>query len=275
VIALLAGVAHAGAWTRELGQVYAKAGVDGYYALRYVVPGTDQAVDDGFTGQQYGVYAEVGVLPGWRGQLTVAAPLLTVGTHSTLVEDPFSTERVRASTLRPGDLRVAAQLALHRTLPLAVSVDVKVPAYDNGGVGSSYPAYRALFPKPGDGQVDVGAMAWAGASLPPGGFAEVGVGFVHRTEAFVAWDPGVALTDGLRFSAKAGAAVGRVTPIAEVGGVISPAATPYTRSAVTASATALIDLAGGFAIEPRVAADLWTRNTTQGLGAGLGLSWRR
>ena len=50
---------------------------------------------------------------------------------------------------------------------------------------------------------------------------------------------------------------------------------PYTRQFATLSVNALIDVARGVAIEPRLAADLWARNAPKGLGAGLGVSLRR
>ncbi|MEQ1506083.1 MAG: hypothetical protein ABMB14_27875, partial [Myxococcota bacterium] len=126
----------------------------------------------------------------------------------------------------------------------------------------------------------------AGASAGGGsGFAEAGVGWVHRTEWFVGWpDPVVddngritpiAFGDGLALRVKGGWRLGRVTPIIGLDARIGAAADdPFTRQSVTADGAAVIDLGGGFAVEPRVAGELWARNTSQGLGAGLGLSYR-
>lgn len=267
------GFASAGTWTKELGEVYVKAHADAYGSVRYVAPGTARA-DGSYLGQQYGVYAEAGIVPGWRGQLALAVPLV-IGTHHAVYDDPFGTDEVRATTVRSGDLRVAAQIALHRRLPLALSADAKIPTYANGTVGDAYPVYRTLFPKPGDGQVDLGAMLHAGASLGEHGFGEAAVGFVHRTETFVGWDTDLELTDGVRFAAKAGRSVGRLLPILAVDGVVSPRATRYTRSVVTLSGLASLDVGRGVALEARVGVDAWVRNGSQGLGAGLGLAWSR
>jgi hypothetical protein len=274
MIVSLVASAHAGAWTRELGDLYAKAGADYYAAVRYRAPG--EAVDStgSYMGQQYGVYAEVGVLPGWKGQLTVALPLV-VGTHATTWIHPFGSEDLRASTIRTGDLRLAAQVALHPQWPLALAVDLEVPTYRNGTVGEKYPRYQPLFPKPGEGQLDVGAMVYGGGTPWDGGFAEVGVGFVHRTEQFTGWDTTMELSDGARFVAKAGRRLGSVLPVLTVDGTISPSPTPYTRSAVAVSASALWDVAPGLAVEPRVMGEVWARNASQGLGGGLGISYRR
>lgn len=273
MITLLASPALAGAWTKELGDGYAKVGAELYAALRYVGPGELGGDGGTYLGHQYGAYGEVGVLPGWKGQVSGSLPLV-VGTHTAMYSDPFGTAEIRATTVRTGDLRVALQAAIHPELPLAVAVDLKVPTYANGTVGDAYPVYRELFPKPGDGQIDVGASIYGGLSPWDGGFAEVGVGYVHRTEIFVGWDPTFTLSDGVRFAAKGGHTFGRVLPILAVDGILSPSPTEYTRSAVGLSLSALIDLAGGFAIEPRVAADLWAHNTSQGFGAGIGVSIR-
>ena len=68
----------------------------------------------------------------------------------------MGTYSIRATTARAGDLRGAVQVALHPKAPLALAVDVKVPAYANGKVGQEFMALAEVFPKPGDGQVDVG-----------------------------------------------------------------------------------------------------------------------
>ncbi|MEQ1507945.1 MAG: hypothetical protein ABMB14_37300, partial [Myxococcota bacterium] len=192
MIAWLAIAAHAGAWTKDLGAVYAKAGADLYSSLRYVSPFAGEEDPDAasFFGQRYGVYAELGVLPKWRGQLTVSAPVV-VGVHRAELTDALGVVPIRATTARFGDLALAAQVALHPTAPIAAAVELKVPMYTNGGIGADFPLYVDQFPKPGDGQVDVTTWLFAGlagASAGGGsGFAEAGVGWVHRTEWFVGW----------------------------------------------------------------------------------------
>lgn len=269
-----AAAAFGGAWTKEAGEAYLKAGGDVWSALRYVAPGETEPSEGSYFGQQYGLYGEIGVIPDRKAQLSLSLPLV-LGTHHAVYDDAFGSVEVRASTIRAGDLRLAAQIALHPRLPLALSVDLKIPGYANGGIGDDHPVYRNLFPKPGDGQVDVGAMAYVGATSFSGGFAELGVGFVHRTEAFVGWEPGLGFSDGLRFTAKAGHALGRVLPILSTEGTLSPAPTRYTRSFVSVALSASIDVGSGLAIEPRLAGEVWARRTSRGIGGGIGLSYRR
>lgn len=271
---LLAAAAHGGAWTKDPGELYAKAGADLYRAVRFVSPGTAVERDGAYLGQQYGIYAEAGVLPFHPVQLSIAAPVV-VGTLWSEVFDPFGALPVRATTARAGDLRVAGQVALHPDLPLSAALEVKVPLYANGSVGADLPTLASLFPLPGDGQVDLTPWLYAGASPADGTFVEAGLGWRHRTEVFVGWDTPITFVDGLAFTAKGGRTFGRVIGVGGAEGVINARSDRYTRQWVALFATALIDVAPGLAIEPRVAGEVWARNASQGLGGGLGLSYRR
>ncbi|MEZ4239571.1 MAG: hypothetical protein R3F59_26125 [Myxococcota bacterium] len=57
-LALLAPDARAGAWTREVGHFYAKAGASVYTATRFVPPGAAEPVKLNFWSQQYQLYGE-------------------------------------------------------------------------------------------------------------------------------------------------------------------------------------------------------------------------
>jgi hypothetical protein len=278
LLAWLAGPAHAGAWTKEIGEFYAKAGGDVYRAFRYVSPGTANQGGSYFGGQA-SAYAEAGVLPVHKGQLVVSVPFV-IGTHSGMVSDPTGPVDVRATTARFGDLRVGAQVALHPKSPLAAAIEVKIPMYANDSVGAAYPTLEQLFPLPGDGQVDVTGWLFAGATPWPRSFFEAGVGYRHRTEAFVGWEPpeGTSFTDGIAWTAKGGYTLGAVLLIAGTDGIVSigdPAADNLTREYVSLFGTALIDVAKGIAIEPRVSGEVWADHTSQGIGGGLGVSVRK
>jgi hypothetical protein len=283
--------ARAGAWTRELGHFYAKGGLGVYTANRFVAPGTSEPVDVNFWSQQYQVYGEAGVLPGYKGQISVFAPL-GVGTLRGEVMDPFGVVPLRATTVRLGDLRVAGQIALHPEVPLAAAVEAKIPMYGNGNVGQDYPIYQDIFPKPGDGQVDLIGWLYAGASPLPKTFAEVGVGYLHRTEAFVGWDEAsrrralnadpqstarseLTFVDGVVFNVKGGRQLGPVLPIVGVEGQLALAESQWTRQFVAPYALALIDVAEGLAIEPSVKWEAWARSASQGVAGSLGVSYRR
>jgi hypothetical protein len=274
IAALVASGAWAGAWTRASGAGYAKVGVDVYRAARFVAPGESDPSPGSYVGEQVGGWVEAGVGPkAWPIQLAVGAPV-TVGHHRTSVTSVVGPIEVRATTARLGDLHLVPQLALHPELPLALAVDLKVPLYRNDGVGGDS-GQAALFPKPGDGQLDVTPTLWAGAARGTA-FGELGLGWRHRTEQFVGWTTPVSFVDAGVVTAKGGVDLGRVLPIAQVDAVLSLAPDPYSRQSVTASLSALIDVvADHVALEPRVAGELWARNASQGYGAGLGLSVRR
>ena len=267
--------ARAGAWTREVGQLYAKAGADVYHASRFVAPSQLEAPGGSYTGQQYSLYGEAGVLPGYKGQLSLSLPLV-VGAHRSEIDDAFGgSTPFRATSTTLGDLQTAAQIALHPKIPLSFALAAKIPMYANGDVGDRYPTYATLFPKPGDGQIDLTAWLYAGAAPTAKIFCEAGLGYRHRTETFVGWQTSVTLVDGFPFVAKAGMKLGRFLPIVGVDGLVAVRKDDWTRQWLTLSGNALVDIADGVAIEPRLSADLWARNASFGFGSGLGISVRR
>lgn len=270
----LAAAAHAGAWTREPGQLYTKVGADGYRAFRFVSPGTAAEGDGAYFGQQYSLYGEFGVLPVHKGQLALGVPVV-IGTLWSEIFDPFGALRVRATTARMGDLRATAQVALHPDLPLALAAEVKVPLYANGSVGAELPTLSSLFPLPGDGQVDVTTWVYAGASPADATFVEGGVGWRHRTEVFVGWDTPITFVDGITWNLKGGRTFGKVIVILGTDGVVNPVSDRWSRQYAALFGSALIDVAPGLAIEPRLAGEVWALNASQGIGGGLGLSYRR
>lgn len=276
MIAWVAAPALAGAWTRDTGELYTKAGAEVYRAFEFVNSGGALVQDDGsYFGQQYSVYAEAGVIPGGWAQVTVKAPFV-VGTLSAEYEDALGSVPLRATTSRLGDLEVGGQVRLHPKAPLALAVIGKIPMYGNESVGEDYPTFRELFPKPGDGQVDLTGWVYAGFVPVDRSFVEVGAGYRHRTELFVGW-PSTTLTyvDGVVFLAKGGYRFGKVLPILGIDGLVSVADDPYSREYLSVAATALIDVAEGVAIEPRIAGEPWADKASRGIGGGVGLSYRR
>ncbi len=280
--ALAASSAWAGAWTREQGSTYVKAGADVYQALSFQAPGEAAQSEGAYFGQQYSLYGEVGLTKGHPFQLAVALPFV-VGTHTTEVIDAFGELPVRATTARAGDLRVWAQTQLGKPKKVALSpaIELKVPLYANGQVGSPLPNFSDLFPKPGDGNVDITPWLYVGSGLTPKVFVEGGVGYIFRTEAFVGWETDIEFNDGPRFLAKIG---GQLGPVLLIGGAEGQFVTSgqtsegetdlFTRRFLVVFGNALIDVGKGIAIEPRIAVEAFAQNASQGWGGGLGVSWR-
>jgi hypothetical protein len=280
IVALSWSLAWGGAWTRELGQAYTKAEAAGYLAPRVRVPGDDEDSGGRYTALQLSAYAEAGLLSAHPLQLSVSAPLVA-GWHRTEIFDVFGAVPVRASTVRAGDLRVAMQGALSRRLPVSAAIEAKVPMYANGSVGDSLPTHAQLFPLPGDGQVDVTAWLFGGAA-GDGWFAEAGLGYLHRTEQFVGWDTELRAADGGRGLLKGGWGVGQGWLIGWLDGQwawrteIDGVDDSFTRQFLALGLSAAVPLNddGRWALEPRLGAELATRNASQGVSAGLGLSWQ-
>lgn len=268
----LASVAHAGAWTRELGHGYTRAGLDLSWTAQFVGPLGEEG--GRYRAEQVTGYAEVGVGPrAWPMQVGVGVPVIA-GHHTTTVTTVVGPLDVRASSTRPGDLRLVPQVALHPDLPVALAFEVKWPLYANDGVGGDVGPHE-LFPKPGDGQLDLAPLLWAGASKGAW-FAEGMAGWRHRTERFVHFTTDATFSDAWLLTAKGGARWGRALPVAQVDVTRSLRADDTSREAVTTSLTALVDVVRDHvALEPRAAADLWARNTSRGWSLGLGLSARR
>ena len=269
--------AHAGAWTKSLGDYYVKAGADFYRATGYVDPNTGEEVEDlEFFGQQYSLYGEVGLLPWWPLQVGVLVPLAVGRTDfadPTLFPDG---ETATATSTRLGDLRVSLQTAiLHKEFQLSPAIEFKIPLYSNDSVGSDFGTWRAAFPLPGDGQLDVTGWLLFGGAIPKAPvFVQGGVGYRHRTEHFVDWDTDLAFVDGIPFTATVGVSLGRFLGMLQLDGLKNLKQDEVTRENVTLGFGALVTVWKGLAIEGRIAGDVWSNNAARGVSFGAGLSWR-
>lgn len=273
---IAAGTAWAGAWTRPIGHAYARLGTDVYHAERFVGPGGEpgEAAGGAYTGVQVTAYTEVGLGPErWPFQLGVGLPVVA-GRHRTTLTSVVGEIGVAASSTRLGDLRLTPQVALHPRLPLAVAVETKIPLYANDGVGGLAGPHE-LFPKPGDGQVDVTPELLAGVARGAW-FAEGLAGYRHRTESFVHYTTDAVFSDAVVAVVKGGFRAGPALPILSLDATRSLRRDDVSREALTGAISGLVDVVPDtFAIEARAAAELWARNTSRGWGLGLGVSYRR
>lgn len=273
--------AAAGAWSREGGSVYAKVEAGAYVAGNYIDPRTEEPVTGRFVGQRYSLYAEVGLLPWHPVQLSLSLPLLTVGTLWFGDERRFGPDaEAKATTARAGDLEVALQASLlpaKLPLKLSASAGVKVPMYANDRVGEDFGAWQAAFPLPGDGQVDVTGLLLAGGAVPGkvAPWFEGGVGYRHRTEAFVDYTTTRSFVDGIPFSVVVGLKLPRGYLLARADGLFNLEEDDDTREGLVAAVQGAVELGRGFALEGRFAGEPWVRGASQGISFGLGLSWQR
>lgn len=279
LVAALLGVttAQAGAWTREAGGAYTKLAIDAYQGADYQDPLTGLDTDLRYRGVQTSMYGEFGLVKAWPVQLMLQVPV--VG-GTLFFEDArlAGGGQARASSLRVGDGRAGAQVALTRTgLRLALSSQVKVPLYDPDTIGADYPGYEGWFPRPGDGQVDVDGLMVVGSAIPgTRAWLEGAAGWRHRTEAWVGWDPGpVSLVDGVLFRASGGVGIGRFGAQLGLDGLVNPRTDAWTRQGISAGLSGWAQLGKGLSLEARLAVDVWADAAPRGGGGGLALSWTR
>jgi hypothetical protein len=275
-LALLAWAsdAHAGPWTKGLGEFYVKVG-EGFFLSDSYVDSTGKTVEGtSYLGATTSIYAEVGIYKGL--QLIAYLPY-------TIAQNTFSSGRVdSALNVGGGDAVFAVQYSppLPISFPFALKVDVKVPLYDVGGIkgfdANSFPAF-------GDGQVDVGFWVSAGHSLgsiPLYFFAEVG--YRLRTEAFIGTGNSNSFADGFVFSAQIGYTLfKRVLLAANVGGVVAfdmsdtSLEGQVTKSYITVGPSLYIPLWRGLAAEASFDPIVYSRNSAAGMGFSFGLSYKR
>jgi len=105
---------------------------------------------------------------------------------------------------------------------------------------------------------------------------EGGVGYRHRTEWFVGFDPGpgVTLVDSVVVRALAGLKLGRALLMLNVEGNQNLHANPYTRENWSLGPSVLVGIWRGLAVEGRFSWEAWAKNQSQGIGFGVGVSMR-
>ena len=269
--------AQAGAWSKNFGELYTKVGADFYKAARYVDPNTGEEVEGlDFFGQQYSLYAEVGVLPKWPLQLSVLLPL-SVGISHFPDETIFAEgDTGRATTIRLGDMRVQVQTAiLRKGFQLSPAVELKIPLYGNGEVGSKFGTWREAFPLPGDGQLDVTGWIYLGGALAKTPmFVQGGVGYRHRSSTFIGWETDLDFVDGIPFTATWGVNLGPILAMLQVDGIKNIRDDEITRENLSVGVGIFASVWRGLAIEGRFAGEVWANNAAQGISFGVGLSWR-
>jgi hypothetical protein len=265
----------AGAWTREWGEVYVRGGVDGYVSNRFENALQDVEEVVSFRSTAGAVYAEIGLSPAWPVQLTLQVPVST-SVLTFRVEDAIDPDELgRATTTRLGDAFFSLQTALYKKkVRLSGQLEFKLPLYRLDSIGVGQGAWTDVFPRPGDGQLDIAPWLWVGGGFPHG-FYEVGVGYRFRTEAFFGEAPDATLVDGMPFHGKIGGNFWRIWVIGEVIGIKNFRDDLFTREWVAVGATVMVNLWDGLYLDGRVAPEVWTRKASQGIAWSAGLSWKQ
>lgn len=267
-VILAVGAAQAGPWTKAKGEVYAKLAADFYVPTHDLDPITGKETTLRYFGQSYALYAEAGLGRGVGASLLLP---FSIGTNTFEDGRVLGGGQGRATTARPGDARAAVQAEVVRGV--AAALEAKIPMYAVPEIGSAHGAYASLFPLPGDGQVDLTAWVYAGASLPARAWVEGGAGYRHRTDWFVGWEPEGRYVDGVPFHAQVGIALGPAWIAAGADGIVNVEDDAYTRQGMSTSLAAAVRAWRGFSVEARGSYEPWTEHAAQGYGFGGALSW--
>ncbi len=274
--ALIPNAASAGPWTRAGDSHYAKVGADWYVPATFeqVGRGGGLASQDTYFGHLYSFYAEQGLDTSVPSQVSLKLPL-SVGHVGFARKDSGQTAQGTATTTRMGDAVLRVQAGLAGEKPLAVAVDTKIPLYRNDGICRAYPQFADVCARPGDGQVDFTGWALGGASVGKNGWAELGVGYLHRTEWYLGWDTPMKWGDSAVLDSVLGVKLGPALVMAKVNGNFVLSDPDQTPQALRAGPTVLFDLAPGLALEARAETELWADHTSKGIVFGVGLSHRQ
>ncbi|MGC6491929.1 MAG: hypothetical protein ACON5B_03740 [Myxococcota bacterium] len=278
LLALWGGVAEAGPWTRGFGEHYVKLGSDTYLPFRFEDP-VRGVVDDTYVGELISAYGEVGLTPGHPIQLTASVPL-SIGVVNFEREQGGIDVTGTATVVRVGDIRLGLQTALlpPRIAPVAVGVEFKIPGYANDSVGQDEGTWQTVFPRPGDGQLDMTVWLLGGTSFLGGkGWVEAWLGYRWRSSIFMGWtvdEDFVDFADSIPFRLTVGGRVGPALLMGQVDGWVNAVREDLTREAISVGPAVLVDVYKTLAIEGRVGVEPWALKGAQGVSVGVGLSWR-
>ncbi len=272
---MIAGVATAGPWTRDLGSFYLQAGTDVYIPTEYVEQGDTLGgvSDDTFTGHLYTLYGEFGVSPGHPVQVAFSLPFARYRVEFER-EDAFRKAVGSVTTNRLQDLRLLPQVALHPDAPIAAGVEFKVPLYSNDSICEDYELFRDVCAVPGHGQTDITPWFLAGGSAKKAPFwGEVGVGYLHRMENFNKWRTEIELVDGITWQTTVGANLGESYWMLKTKGVKNLQRDGITNEYATVTPSALLTAWDHVGVDLHVGWEVWANNQSRGVSYGVGVSW--
>jgi hypothetical protein len=253
--------ADAGAWVRDPGKFYVKAGVGTFTGQEADV---DELESFEYQSKDASLYGEVG-LP-WGLGLTAYLPF---------VEGTNELATVRYVNRSAGDSEIAlSKRILSDKIALSATVLARIPLYGDRADerAENFGPFAARFPDPGDGSPDLDSRLDIGTGLKLGkwgGWVQGGGGYRHRFEEPV---------DGVIWNVQAG-----VQPRwggedrgwfgLETGGAKNVVEDELTREHVRVGAFAAAAIAKGVSLE---AAGGWipvAQASRTGTSLGLGVSW--
>jgi len=245
-----------------------------YIPSEYVQRGRSATVsEDRFTGSLYTLYGEVGLSPAHPIQVVFSVPFARYRVDFER-EDAFRTAAGSVTTNRFQDLRIMPQVALHPNAPVAVGLEVKQPLYQNNRVCADYPLFREVCAIPGDGQTDITPWLFAGGSTKDAPFwAELGVGYLHRTENFYKWKTDLEFVDGFTWQTNLGVNLGDSLWMLKTRGVKNIQKDKVTNEFASVAPGALFMFLDHVGLDLHVSWEVWANNQSRGVTYGGGVSW--
>lgn len=249
--------AQGGAWVREAGGVYAKAGL-GHFSGSEV---ETAAVELGYRDLQASIYGELGLPVAL--QLSFYVPYV-------LAENRDAVRGYLAASPGDGELALSRRLSQGKVAS-ALSLGGRFPLYPDRGDerAQAFGGWADRFPEPGDGTVDLDLKADVGASLGRGVWTQGSAGYRHR---FGPW------VDGLPWMVQLGWAPSRQERSlgwlgVESAGLVNLEEDELTRSWTRLGGFLAVNLGRGLHAEGWGGAIPWAQASRPGASVGMGLSW--
>jgi hypothetical protein len=256
--------AQAGPWSRSGGELYVKVGEGFFLADTYVDSTGTVREGTEYLGASTFAYFEVGLAP--KLQIQGYLPY-------TIAQNTFA-DGVRYRQTGGADALIGLQWSPPIPVTSAVRLDFKIPMYDVGGLEGPLASF---FPAFGDGQLDITGWLSIGGSIPSTpmwAFAEAGHRF--RTEGYVGEGDDREFLDSFVFAGQVGVNIeDRVFVAFSISGVTPYKTDTYTKAYLVLGPGAGVMLGKGFAIEASFDPIVWSRNSSMGIGFGIGVSYKR
>ncbi len=249
--------AHGGAWVRDPGGVYAKAGLGHFRGQE----DESAAVELAYRDLQASVYGELG-LP--------AALQLSVYVPYVLAENSDAVRGYLAASPGDGELGLSRRLTKGKVAS-AISLGGRFPLYPDRREprAEAFGGWADRFPEPGDGTVDLDLEAEVGASLGRGIWTQGSAGYRHR---FGPWVDGLPWSVQLGWAPRQGdRSLGWLG--VESAGLVNLKEDPETRAWTRLGGFLAVNLGRGLHAEGWGGAIPWAQASRPGASVGLGLSW--
>ena len=267
MLALAAGPAQAGPWTKDLGQFYVKLNEGVFVSDSFIDANGKTVAGTDYLGLTTSVYFELGV---WRGVQLVGLVPYTVGRNSL-------SDGIRTLRAGGGDLLLGLQASPPWKLPLrlAARLEAKIPLYD---VSRAPEIFATRYPAFGDGQLDLTLWFAAGGSFARSFYTWAEIGYRFRTEGFVGDAPsdGRSFSDSVAWLGQVGwSFYKRMVLAVNAIGVMALAGKDdlYTKSYLTLGPSVYLPVYRGLAIEASFDPILYARNSAPGISFSFGVSY--